>query len=418
MSATNRSSNDAGSRRPSRTRNPKACRTCAAVVPALAGTMLAATCGGDPADEGIELAARVDTVSGVVHVSNTGEPPEWELAPILSIGPRLALDSDTPEAFGSVYGIAFGAGGDIFVADGLNREVRVFGPSGEHLRTFGRQGEGPGEFRNLNSLAWVGSKLLTLDFGVGRVGEFSPGGEWLGQRSEFGGIGGGGGTLRLYPVLANQAFVLTYSPARGEMIFAGHDDAGPTGDTLPILSAPEGTVSGIRCTSETMLRSYPIPFAPRIVQHPAPGGRIYSAVTDQYRIAVTHGADTVRIIERELPAEPVSDEEWEAGNEEYYAFLDENPSAACEPRRPDKPVAMPFVEDLFVAPDGRLWVEVVRAAGNRWEVYDPTGALVGAMLAPERSTAPAFGMEGRLATARRDSLGLGHVDVYQVVESR
>lgn len=416
MNTINRSTAAAGTPSPRREQELDR-RTYMAFVLALPGIVLAAACGGGPADEGPELATRVDTVGSVVRVSNTGDAPEWELVPVVSIGPRSALESNTPEAFGSVYGIAFGAGGDIFVADGLNREVRVFGPAGQHLRTFGRQGEGPGEFSNLNSLAWVGSKLLTLDFGSGRVGEFSPDGEWLGQRSEFGAIGGGGGTLRLYPVAADEAFVLTYSPARGEMIFAGHDDAGPTADTLPTLAAPEGTVSGITCTSETALRSYPIPFAPRIVQHPGPGGSIYSAVTDQYRIAVTRGTDTLQIIKREMPAEPVSDEEWEAGNEEYYAFLDENPGASCEPRRPDKPAATPFVEDLFVAPDGRLWVEVVRAAGNRWEVYDSTGALVGAMLAPERSTAPAFGLE-RMATARRDSLGLSHVDVWRVLESR
>lgn len=402
---------------PGRTRKTPARRTFRLLVPTLAGVILSATCGDDPTDEGPSLATHVDTVDGVVGVLNTGNALEWELSPIVSIGPESALESDTPEAFGSVYGIAFGASSNLFIADGLNREVRVFGPFGEHIRTFGRQGDGPGEFRSLNSLAWVGSKLLTLDFGVGRVGEFSPNGEWLGQRSEFGGIGGGGGVLRLYPVTANQAFVRTYSPARGAMIFAGHDDAGPTADTLPTVRAPAGMVSGITCTSETAMRSYPIPFAPRIVQHPGPGGTIYSVVTDQYRIAVTRDADTLRIIERELPAEPVSDEEWEAGNEEYYAFLDDNPSASCEPRRPDRPAAIPFVEDLFVEPDGRLWVEVVRTAGNRWEVYDTAGALVGTMRAMERSTAPAFGQE-RMATARQDSLGISYVDVYRVLESR
>lgn len=416
MSVINRST-DPGRRLTARTPLAHTRRVLAVhLVVAGSGLALAAACA-DASNGGSELTTRVDTVNGVVRVLNVGDAPLWQLAPIVSIGPESAFESDTPEAFGSVYGVAFGAAGNVFVADGLNREVRVFGPDGEHLRTFGRQGEGPGEFGNLNSLAWVGSKLLTLDFGTGRIGEFSSDGEWLGQRSEFGGIGGGGGALRFYPVSANRAFVRTYSPARGGMIFAGHNDAGPTADTFPPLRAPEGIVSGIQCTSATTLRSYPIPFAPRIVQHPGPDGTIYSAVTDEYRIAVTRGADTLRLIERELPAEPVSDQEWEAGNEEYYAFLNENPSASCEPRRPDKPVAMPFVEDLFVAPDGRLWVEVVRAAGNRWEVFDSTGALVGATPAPDRSTVPAFG-PGQLATARQDSLGLSHVDVYRVVEPR
>lgn len=416
MSPINRSAD--ASRRPTAQKPPAYTRRvfglrliAAGIGPALAATCADAPKGGD------ELETHVDTVAGVVHVLNTGVAPGWELVPVASIGPESALESDAPEAFGSVYGIAFGAAGSVFVADGLNREVRVFGPDGEHLRTFGRQGEGPGEFGNLSSLAWVGGKLLTLDFGTGRISEFSPDGEWLGQRTEFGGIGGGGGALRFYPVSTNQVFVRTYSPAWGGMIFAGHDDAGPTADTFPPLRAPEGTVSGIQCTSATAMRSYPIPFAARIVQHPGSAGTIYSAVTDEYRVAVTRGADTLRLIKRELPPEPVSDEEWEAGNEEYYAFLDENPSASCDPRRPARPVAMPFVEDLVVAPDGRLWVEVVRSAGNRWEVFDSTGVLVGAMPAPERSMVPAFGPR-QLAMVRQDSLGLSHVDIYRVEEPR
>ena len=39
-------------------------------------------------------------------------------------------------------------------------EVRVFGLDGQHLRTFGRDGEGPGEFGDITSLAWVRDRLL------------------------------------------------------------------------------------------------------------------------------------------------------------------------------------------------------------------------------------------------------------------
>ena len=379
----------------------------------VASFLLTTACADTPASSESDLVVRIDTVGGVVRVLNTGAAPRWELTPVVSIGPEAALQADGPEAFGAVYGVALGPGGAVFVADGLNREIRVFGPEGEHLRTFGRQGEGPGEFGSLNSVAWVGDKLLALDFGNGRVGEFSFEGEWLGQRSEFGGIGGGGGTLRLYPVATDLAYVLTYAPARNAMVFAGHAVAGPTADTLHALSAPEGTVSGIRCTSAEMLMSFAIPFAPKIVQHPGPGGTIWSAVTDQYRIAHTRGTDTLMIIERELPAEPVPDAEWEAGLGDFLEFVDENPSADCEPRRPAKPAAKPFVRDLFAAGDGRLWVEVVRDAGNRWEVFDDDGSLVGTLPATDRSVAPAFADE-RLAVARRDSLGLGHVEVYRI----
>lgn len=348
-----------------------------------------------------------------IHRSYYGDAPQWMLTPIVSIGPDAALEADGPETFGAVHGVALGPDGTVFVADGLNREIRVFGPDGEHLRTFGRRGEGPGEFGSLNSIVWVGDKLLALDFANGRVGEFSFEGEWLGQRSEFGGIGGGGGALRFYPVATDLAYVLTYDPTRSAMVFAGHASEGPTADTLHALSAPEGTISGIRCTSGEALMSFAIPFAPKIVQHPGPGGTIWSAVTDQYRMARTRGADTSFVGERELPAELVTDAEWEAGLADFLEFVDENPSADCEPRRPDKPVAKPFVSDLFATPDGHLWVEVVRNAGNHWDVFNAGGRLVGSLPATDRSVAPAFA-DDRLAIARLDSLGIGHVEVYQV----
>ena len=78
---------------------------------------------------------------------------------------------------------------------------------------------------------------------------------------------------------------------------------------------------------------------------------------------------------------------------------------------PTRPAAKPFIEDLFVAPDGKLWVEVVRTAGNRWEVFDTEGKLLGSVPAPPRReyVVPAFGPD-YLLTIRRDSLDLDHVD--------
>ena len=72
------------------------------------------------------------------------------------------------------------------------------------------------------------------------------------------------------------------------------------------------------------------------------------------------------------------------------------------------------IQDLFVAPDGKLWIEVVRAAGNRWEVFDTEGALFGSVPAPPRKegVAPAFGPDF-LLTIRQDSLDLDHIDVWR-----
>ena len=49
----------------------------------------------------------------------------------------------------------------VFVADEMNHEVRVFGVDGVHRFTFGRNGEGPGEFGRLYSVPWLGDRLAS-----------------------------------------------------------------------------------------------------------------------------------------------------------------------------------------------------------------------------------------------------------------
>lgn len=145
----------------------------------------------------------------------------------------------------------------MFVADTRNHEVRVFGLDGAHRRTFGREGEGPGEFRNIYSIAWVGDRLLTFDPPLGRMGEFSAEGEWLGQRrTEAAGLTGSAADIRLYPVGANKVFRFALGSALGSdagVLWVGHHGTGDTGDTVPTLTPdpPEGVDPGIFCEAES-----------------------------------------------------------------------------------------------------------------------------------------------------------------------
>ncbi|MDE2982332.1 MAG: 6-bladed beta-propeller [Gemmatimonadota bacterium] len=391
-------------------------------LPVVVATLAAGCAPHDRATDESDLTTTFDTVAGVIHVANAGTASEWRLVPVVSIGPKTLTDQAAPNEFGGVSAVALGPEETVFVADEYNNEVRVFGLDGAHRRSFGREGEGPGEFRSLYSLAWAGDRLLTLDPRLGRVGEFSAEGEWLGQRRTLmAGFSGSPEFIRFYPVGPDEVFRFAYSPEREAMVWVGHQGSGDTGDTVagpPVLETPPpGAIPPMLCEGDGATGFFGAPFAPKSVRHPASGGIAYSAWGYLYRIAVTDAAgDTLRIIERTLPTQPISDEEWAGGrSEEYDVFRERFPNASCNPRTFTRPDRKPFIDEIFVAPDGRLWVDVIRTAGNRWEFFDAEGGLVGSVPAvPYKArTVPVFRGE-YIATIRQDELELDHIDVWRL----
>ena len=78
------------------------------------------------------------------------EPATWhlQLPPMLEIG---TLHADTSTDFGTVVGGARFSDGSIVIADAESRQLRYFDASGRFLLAVGREGGGPGEFRQLGS---------------------------------------------------------------------------------------------------------------------------------------------------------------------------------------------------------------------------------------------------------------------------
>jgi hypothetical protein len=75
----------------------------------------------------------------------------------------------TPDAmFYSTPQIAVADDGNIYVLDREDSSVRIFGPDGELLRRFGREGQGPGELEYGRGITIAGDRLLIAD-GLGRT---------------------------------------------------------------------------------------------------------------------------------------------------------------------------------------------------------------------------------------------------------
>ena len=95
--------------------------------------------------------------------------PHWRFAPepIVSIG---AAEGEEPYLLSRVQAAGRLESGEILVADGQTRELRVFDDSGRFLRSFGGPGEGPGEFRYWMMLSAVhNDRIAVFDPGLLRV---------------------------------------------------------------------------------------------------------------------------------------------------------------------------------------------------------------------------------------------------------
>lgn len=122
-------------------------------------------------------------VSGQVSgapVSGAGGA-QWKLSPepVLSIG-----EDGTPQGeFLRISGVTRTATGDIVVANGGSMQLRIFNPSGKFVKSYGRNGSGPGEFQ---SMQWIGKSsdsLFLYDLQAMRLSTFTVKGGFQSSRA-------------------------------------------------------------------------------------------------------------------------------------------------------------------------------------------------------------------------------------------
>lgn len=119
--------------------------------------------------------ARVPHLNDPDHSIRTGSPatagPWAQLTaawgtPAYTIGAENAKGA---ELFGRITDVEQDDSSRIFVVDYENKDVRVFGPGGAHRFSFGRAGEGPGEFQYPSQLDMLDDGILMVAGRSGRV---------------------------------------------------------------------------------------------------------------------------------------------------------------------------------------------------------------------------------------------------------
>ena len=147
------------------------------IVLFLSALIILVSCGKQKA----EWKGTIEEVDGVIVVKNPKEPLYGE--DVLGLENELTL-GETREGeepvFISISGIQVDDKENIYVLDGKVRQVKVFDKNGKHIRSFGRKGQGPGEFQATHDIVMTPDEtIMILDRGNLRLSFFSLEGELL-----------------------------------------------------------------------------------------------------------------------------------------------------------------------------------------------------------------------------------------------
>lgn len=385
-------------------------RSCTAAL--LVGAISAAGCSDAVADR--PTVERTDS-AGVEVVTTLGpdRPIAWSFEPVLSLG---GADGG-PESFYKLYdfAVATDAVGNLHVLDMGNHRVVVFDPQGRHLRSMGRQGNGPGEFEWASGFSVTPAGEVSLfNFQTRSFMRWGPNGELL--ESEPVDVRYFGGDVARLPdgrtVLTVDSLDSSTRTTWSRLLAV--DRSGQTELASFVVDRVEPRDFGC-----LRMSGMPPLLAPTLVWTVA-GDRVLTSAGTDYRIDVSDGERTMTSIRR-----PVSPREVtagmaarEVGESMKVSF---GSGGGCEIPT-DKVVEvrghathLQPVRAMAVAPDGTAWVERgrVKDEDRVIDIIDPDGVYLGTL--PAGSPFPAaFTPDGHVIAIEKDDLDVEHVVVYRV----
>lgn len=372
-------------------------------------TISAAGCAADaPRRITVE---RTDS-AGVAIIENLGADfvLDWEFTPTLTLGG----EDEGPESFFQIgqTSVAADADGNLYIMDTGNHRIVVFDEAGNHLRTLGRQGGGPGEFQMWPSGIKVASDgaINVYDMGNRGIVRFAPDGTPLQTRRIE------GGQLRGYALLKD-----------GIAIHVDHyfDDAAfdriqtitDAGDTTTIISSARPPLKPVDfgCVRIGGMAAL---FTPSL-QWDAIDDQILVSPAADYILDLYEGPRRTTSIRRDLPPRPATRELAlrQAGDFKVTFGGGGECRATAEKVVAEQGYAdlLPAIGRIRVAPNGTVWVQryAIKDETALIDIFSPGGEYLGTL--PEGAPFPAAFLPGdRIAAIEKDEFDLQSVVVYQI----
>ncbi len=330
-----------------------------------------------------------------------------------------------------IKGIEIGPGGDIYVLDG--DEVKVFSPAGEFLRSWGRRGEGPGDFDGTLGMALARDTVAVTD--GERVHFFDLGGRllssvWTGGRNS----GYRASRIRstdLGWVVEARPMTIRLDPTPPpelprEVRYLNPGTGGLGEPIATYLTQPDGVelASGQR-VSRAFYRN---------IEHGVDRkGDVYLPLGLDHEVSV-YGADGVlsRVVRMEVEPVPVTDAMLEELRRELVARCQRGATwrRLCERQRYVEEIVpatiahaherVPVIGHIVVAPDGHLLISrrdlsETRASGDPrpYDLVSPEGRFLGRIKVPVNFRPRS--MRGRnILGSWTDEFGVMYVVKYRV----
>ena len=287
----------------------------------------------------------------------------------MSIG---AADGAEEYMLGEIADIALGTDGSIYALDRQVPTIRHYDARGTFVRTIGRRGQGPGEYRSMSGMATMpDGRLLLWDTGNWRINVYSPDGDVLTQWLTPSGSSGNAVSTYARAILVDTAGRII---TRRMIFTAGDIRNRPTvwlryrsdGTLIDTLRAPvaAGQLPKLSANSERAVFTREVPFAPKRIVAVSPLGYLIAGLPDRYAFEIHQPGRPVVSVRRDVKPEPVSrSERAEARREVEERMRKTDPTWSWN--GPDIPGVKPLYADIQVGLDGRIWIAVVPETSPR-----------------------------------------------------
>lgn len=307
--------------------------------------------------------------------------PQWTLVEDLRIG-----GADTGvRSFTAIAGLAFDPSGRIWIMDRSTRDLRVFGPTGEWIRTVGRAGQGPGEIGESNGFEIAPNGLVwVLDHGNRRYVTFDTAGHAVAihtgliRRFSYRWDGGLDTEGRLFDRIGIIHDTTVISAIR---VF--NDSSLTSADTIPFAQCRSKPGAYLEIpVANRGVRFESIPNAPTASSDISSGLVVWctdGSAPHAVGIAARTG-DTVAVIDYVRTPLPV---DVAARDSAVLRIQERVREAGGEPRDfDDLPTHQPAIIGLFTDAKGRVWLQVPDTVGSRFDLFGPDGTRLAEVASP------------------------------------